>query len=189
MNANKQLLALCFLAVSLSGLGCGLGQLFPPALTPTPTPTITLTPTWTPTPPPTPTNPPTPTATATLPPPSPGPYLVKQIETVGGEAISGSVCSVSLPFNVNSVTPKVAFVFVFAPLDAQHGRVTYTYSIRSAGETHDAKGNYTISPAGPDGTLLLSLTVSDHVVFQGFDGNIPLHYKFDLVPATTVTCP
>jgi hypothetical protein len=115
--------------------------------------------------------------------------VVKQIETLGGEAISGVVCSVSPPFSVNSVTPKVSFVFVFAPLDARHGTVAYKYSIPSAGESHDATGNYTLSSAGTDGTLLLSLTVSDHVVFKGFDGNIPLRYKFDLVPSTTVTCP
>ena len=93
---------------------------------------------------------------------------------VGGEVISGVVCSVSLPFSVISVTSKVSFVFVFAPLDAQRGTVAYKYSIPSAGESHDATGNYTISPAGTDGTLLLSLTVSDHVVFKGFDGNLPL---------------
>ena len=115
--------------------------------------------------------------------------MVKQIETLGGEVISGVVCSLKLPFNVNSVTPRVSFVFVFAPLDLKHGQATYAYSIPSAGESHDAKGNYTISPADTDGTLLLSLAVSDHVVFKGFDGNIPVRYKFDLVPDATVTCP
>jgi hypothetical protein len=115
--------------------------------------------------------------------------VVKQIETLGGETISGVVCSLLLPFSVNSVTPRVSFVFVFAPRDTGHGQVTYAYFIPSAGESHDAKGNYTISPASADGTLLLSLAVSDHVVFKGFDGNIPLQYKFDLVPSTTVTCP
>ena len=106
---------------------------------------------------------------------------------MGGEVISGSVCSLTQPFNVNSVTPKVSFVFAFAPLDAQHGGVTYKYSIPSAGETHDAKGTYKIRPSRPDGTLLLSLAVSDHVVFHGFDGNIPLRYKFELVPSNE-TC-
>ena len=191
MNTNKRIIAICFLAVSLLVSGCVPGQALPPALTPTPTLTPTLTPTSTRTPTPTPTNTPTqtPTATPTPPLPSGGPYVVKQIETLGGETISGVVCSVSLPFSVNSVTPRVSFVFVFAPQDAQHGQVTYKYSIPSAGESHDATGNYTISPAATDGTLLLSLTVSDHVVFKGFDGNIPLQYKFDLVPSTTATCP
>jgi hypothetical protein len=156
---------MCFLAVSLLILGCGLGRLVQP--TPTPTPT----------------------ATATSLPPLAGPYLVKQIETLGGEVISGVVCNLTQPFLVNSVTPRVSFVFVFVPLDAQHGKVTYKYSIPSAGESHDAAGSYTTSPQSTDGTLLVSLTVSDHVVFKGFDGNIPNHYKFDLVPSTTATCP
>ena len=191
MNTNKRIIAICFLAVSLLILGCDLGQAVPPALTPTPTLTPTLTPTSTRTPTPTPTTTPTqtPTPTPTPPLPSAGPYVVKQIETLGGETISGVVCSVSLPFSVNSVTPKVSFVFVFTPLDAQHGKVIYRYSIPSAGESHDATGTYTISPASPDGTLLLSFVVSDHVVFKGFDGNIPARDKFDLVPSTTVTCP
>ena len=191
MNTNKRIIAICFLAVSLLVSGCVPGQALPPALTPTPTLTPTLTPTstWTPTPTPTPTATQTPTPTPTPPLPSAGPYVVKQIETLGGETISGVVCSVSLPFSMNSVTSRVSFVFVFAPLDVQHGQVTYKYSIPSAGESHDAKGNYTIGPADKDGTLHLSLSVSDHVVFKGFDGNIPLRYKFDLVPSTTATCP
>ena len=117
--------------------------------------------------------------------------MVKQTETLGGEVISGIVCRLTQPFFVNSVTPKVAFVFVFNPQDKAHGAVTYAYSIPSAGETHDAKGAYTISPPaspGPDGTLTLSLSVSDHVVFRGFDGNIPLKYHFDLVPAESAPC-
>ena len=40
------------------------------------------------------------------------------------------------------------------------------------------------------GTQQLSLAVSDHVVFKGFDGNIlPLRYKFNLAPSTDVSCP
>ncbi len=118
-----------------------------------------------------------------------GGYVVKQIETLGGEVISGFVCSLTAPFGVNSKTPKVAFVFSFVPQDATHGQVSYAYSISSAGEAHSATGTYTVSPAGADGTLLVSLTVSDHVTFKGFDGNIPNHYKFDLVPAGTAPCP
>jgi hypothetical protein len=130
-------------------------------------------------------------ATATQPPPSPsgGPYMVKQIQTLGGEVLSGYACKVTQPFNVTSATPKVTFVFNFTPLDGQHGNVTYNYSIPSAGETHAAAGTYTFSPLGTDGTLQLSLAVSDHVVFKGFDGNIPLRYKFNLVPAGTSPCP
>jgi hypothetical protein len=117
-----------------------------------------------------------------------GHYLVKQIETLGGEAISGNVCSLTAPFSVNAQTPKVAWVFVFIPQNAARGSVTYSYSIPSAGEAHTASGTYALNRASADGTLLLSLTVSDHVTFKGFDGNIPLQYKFDLVPVTGA-CP
>jgi hypothetical protein len=118
-----------------------------------------------------------------------GPYTVKQIETLGGEAISGTVCSTSKPFSVLSVTPHVTFTFIFVPLDAQRGNVTYSYSIPSAGESHDAAGTYTLAGVDKAGTLQLSLTVSDHVVFKGFDGNIPNHYKFNLVPSGGPPCP
>ena len=118
-----------------------------------------------------------------------GPYTVKQIETLGGEAISGTVCSTSKPFSVLSVTPHVTFTFNFVPLDAQHGNVTYTYSIPSAGESHDAAGTYTLAGVDKAGTLQLSLTVSDHVVFKGFDGNIPNRYKFNLVRTDNTACP
>ncbi len=118
-----------------------------------------------------------------------GPYTVKQIETLGGETISGTVCSTSKPFSVLSVTPHVTFTFNFVPLDAQHGSVTYAYSIQSAGESHNAAGTYTLAGVDKAGTLQLSLTVSDHVVFKGFDGNIPNHYKFNLVPSGGPPCP
>ena len=118
-----------------------------------------------------------------------GPYTVKQIETLGGEAISGTVCSTSKPFSVLSVTPHVTFTFIFVPLDAQRGNVTYAYSIPSAGESHDAAGTYTLAGVDKTGTLQLSLTASDHVVFKGFDGKIPNHYKFNLVPSGGPPCP
>ncbi len=118
-----------------------------------------------------------------------GPYTVKQIETLGGESISGTVCSTTKPFTVLSATPHVTFNFNFVPLDAQHGNVTYAYSIASAGESHDASGTYTLAGVDKVGTLQLSLTVSDHVVFKGFDGNIPNHYKFNLVPSESPLCP
>ena len=118
-----------------------------------------------------------------------GPYTVKQIETLGGEAISGTVCSTSKPFNVLSVTPKVTFSFNFVPKDARRGGVTYAYSITSAGESHDASGTYTLAEVDKAGTLQSSLTVSDHVVFKGFDGKIPNRYKFNLVPSGGPPCP
>ena len=129
------------------------------------------------------------TATPTPPSPSGGPYVVKQIQTLGGEVLSGYACKVTQPFNVTAAAPRATFVFNFAPLDGQHGNVTYQYSISSAGEMHDAAGTYTLSPLGKDGTLQLSLAVSDHVVFKGFDGNIPNHYKFNLVPVDKSPCP
>ena len=118
-----------------------------------------------------------------------GPYVVKQIETLGGEAISGFVCSVTQPFSVLSATPHVTFTFAFVPKDAQHGNVSYAYSVPRAGESHDASGTYTLSPVDKAGTLQLSLAVSDHVVFKGFDGNIPNRYKFNLVPSGDTSCP
>ncbi|MGE5027632.1 MAG: hypothetical protein ACM3JK_04090 [Betaproteobacteria bacterium] len=132
-----------------------------------------------------------PGATAT-PPPLPdvgGPYVVKQIETLGGETISGFVCNLTQPFSVNAATSKVAWVFAFIPQNANHGNVSYHYSIPSAGETHSATGKYTLSPPDKDGTLHVSLTVSDHVTFKKFDGNIPVSYKFDLVPSGNTSCP
>lgn len=119
--------------------------------------------------------------------PSAHAYVVKQTETVGNERISGSVCNIAKPFMVTSVTPKVTFVFVFVPREVLKGSVSYAYSIPSAGESHAATGTYTISE-GTSGILTLSLAVSDHVKFHGFDGNIPVRYKFDLVPTETARC-
>jgi hypothetical protein len=124
----------------------------------------------------------------TLPTPDFGAYTVKQIETVGGETINGSVCDVRRPFAVNAATSRVGWVFLFSPTgNGGTGSVSYAYSIPSAGESHTATGTYTVSDSDPNGTRHVDLTVSDHVVFKGFDGNIPLNYKFDLVPAAD--CP
>ena len=118
-----------------------------------------------------------------------GPYEVKQVETLGGETISGTVCSTANPFSVAARTSKVAWTFGFVPRDATAGAVSYAYSIPSAGESHQATGTYTVSAPATDGTLLVSLKVSDHVVFNGFDGKIPVAYKFDLVPGGGSGCP
>ncbi len=120
--------------------------------------------------------------------PATGPYLVKQTETLGHESISGQVCSTVAPFFVTSVTPEATFTFNFVPAAADHGTLTYAYSIPKAGESHSATGTYTISLARSDGTRTLSLRVSDHVVFKGFDGNLPVGYKFDLVPSPNISC-
>jgi hypothetical protein len=137
---------------------------------------------------------PAPTVPTSSPTPTPGglpgaPYVVKQVETLGGEAISGIVCNQSRPFTVAARTSKVAWTFVFTPEGTTAGKVSYAYSIPSAGESHRATGTYRISAPEHNGTLHLSLTVSDHVVFKGFDGNIPVHYKFDLVPTGNGGCP
>jgi hypothetical protein len=115
--------------------------------------------------------------------------VVKQIETLGKEVISGVVCSLTKPFSVQAVAPEAAWTFVFVPQNAQSGKVSYAYSIPKAGESHDASGTYSLTQVDQNGTLQLSLLVSDHVVFKGFDGNIPVNYKFNLVPSPNVSCP
>lgn len=114
-----------------------------------------------------------------------GPFTVKQTESLGGETISGSVCDVTKPFSVLATAKAVTWTFQFVPNSATTGAVTYAYTIPSAGESHDAKGTYTLSLPAPDGTLVLSMTVRDHVTFNGFDGMIPVRYKFSLVPAAS----
>jgi hypothetical protein len=130
---------------------------------------------------PVPTSNPTPGAT--------GPFIVKQIESLGHETIAGEVCSIADAFTVAVTAPEVTFAFKFVPEVAEHGKWTYAYSIPRAGETHDASGKYTTSPAGSDGTLLLSMTGSDHVIFKGFDGSPSVKYEFDLVPSRNTACP
>ena len=139
-----------------SGSGSDAGNL--PAATPTPTPL------------------PTPDITT-------GPYAVEQIISLGGETISGIVCDLTRPFTVNVVAPATPFTFNFLPSSPTAGSLTYAYNLPKAGESHDATGSYTIASPGTDGKRLLSMKVSDHVVFKGFDGNIPNNYRFNLVPA------
>lgn len=159
--------------------------------TSTTTPTRTLTPTATSTS--TPTETPTPTLTSTATPtPTPrsgGPFVVKQTQTLGGEKISGFVCNLTQPFQVTVAAPEVTFLFNYFPVAADHGRWNYAYSLPRAGESHDAKGNYTIRQGSENGVLVLAMTGSDHVVFHGFDGNIPTRYQFNLVPAANLPCP
>ncbi len=116
-----------------------------------------------------------------------GPFSVRQTMTLGKEHLGsppGGIC-VNTPWQVPADTPKVSFVFNFAPYSALPGAtgntVGYTYNIASAGESHQAQGSYTLSP-NEDGSTRVSLKIRDHVVFKGFDGNIPVRYSFDLVP-------
>jgi hypothetical protein len=115
--------------------------------------------------------------------------VVKQIESLGKETISGRVCSLTLPFDVQTVAPAITFLFHFVPGAADHGQWTYAYSLRAAGETHAAHGSFTVRQVNAGGTLQLTMSGSDHVVFHGFDGNIPTHYAFQLVPAPNTACP
>jgi len=117
------------------------------------------------------------------------PYVVKQIQTLGDETVSGEVCDPARPFVVTSTTPRISFKMNFVPQTPGGGNLTYAYSFPSLGETHDARGNYTLKPTGSGGTLLLSMTVSDHVVFNGFNGNKAISYTFDLVPSQNTVCP
>jgi hypothetical protein len=118
-----------------------------------------------------------------------GLYVVKQIENLGHETISGVVCSLASNFTVSVAAPKVTFDFKFFPHGADRGAWIYAYSIPSAGETHDQAGSYTVSPAAADGTLLVSTSGSDHVTFKGYDGMVPVNYKFNLVPSNETVCP
>ena len=116
-------------------------------------------------------------------------YAVVQTMTLGGESISGGVCSLTQPFTVSFTTPKVAFVTAYVPTSASQGTWIYAYDISSAGETHNASGSYTISPPSPDGSLVLTMTGKDNVAFKGFSGPLPTHYSFKLVPSSTTPCP
>lgn len=155
----------------------------PPGLSPNATPIPTLVPTSHPTSVPT-------TAPTLIPTPmAQGPYVVKQIRSAGGETISGEVCTITDAFTVTFKAPAVTFITRFVPQNASSGNLSYAYSLPKAGETHDATGTYTLSLANADGTLLLSMIVSDHVVFKGFDGIKTVNYEFNLVPSTNTSCP
>lgn len=128
----------------------------------------------------------TPTITPT-PEDSGGPNSVRQTETLGKETLGtplGGVC-VNRPWQVPVDTPQVSFQFIFGPYSSHPGSggntFGYAYNIPSAGESHDAHGTYNLSP-NKDGSTKVTIRASDHVVFHGFDGPIPIRYSFDLVP-------
>ena len=118
-----------------------------------------------------------------------GPYIVQQTRHAGDESISGQVCSVTSSFVVTFVTGTVTFTISFVPADATHGTLSYAYNFADLGESHNATGTYTLHQIEDDGTLQLNMSASDHVVFNGFDGNIPMNYQFNLVPSMSVICP
>ena len=108
--------------------------------------------------------------------------------TLAGEKLEtpvGGICVNSI-WRVPANTPKVSMLFVFDPHGVNSSGLAgntfgYYYQIPSAGEEHHAEGNYSLTP-NPDGSLKVSISAMDHVTFKGFDGNIPVHYEFDLVP-------
>ena len=117
------------------------------------------------------------------------PFIVRQTETLGGERIAGSVCRLGDSFVVNFVTPRVAFAALFTPGGSPvAGNVSYAYSIPSAGETHAAQGTYSGKADAAARAVHVSMAVSDHVVFHGFDGNLPNRYNFDLVATPGASC-
>ena len=59
-------------------------------------------------------NPASSTTSTTLPLEPGAPYAVKQLASLGGETISGTVCSTSAPFFVAAATKKVAWTFRFS---------------------------------------------------------------------------
>lgn len=118
-----------------------------------------------------------------------GPFVVRQIETLGGERISGGTCHLGDAFVVNFATPKVAFSATFTPRTSPvAGDVSYRYSIPSAGESHDAHGTYSGQVDAKTRTVFIRMSVSDHVVFHHFDGNMPNVYEFELVSTPDAPC-
>lgn len=78
---------------------------------------------------------------------------------------------------------------MFFPQGADRGSLSYAYSFPSLGEAHNASGSYTIGVDNvATNTLLLTMKVSDHVTFKGYDGIVPVNYKFDLVHSADVKC-
>jgi len=116
-----------------------------------------------------------------------GPYRVVKVMNAGGEEISGLVCAIDRPFSVHMVTPKITFDIAFVPEDRTHGTYTYAYSFPSLGETHEATGAHTITPARADGTRSLSINGRDHVQFRGFNGQMPMVYTMGLEPLSSPT--
>jgi hypothetical protein len=131
----------------------------------------------------------TPQSTPSPTPPGGPPYVVRKSEDLGGETLTGTMCDTSRSFSVIVATPTVTFTEAFAPAGSTSGSLSYAYAFPDLGESHDATGSYTISGPGPDNVLHLALTGRDHVVFNGFDGRVPINYRFDLVPATVSGCP
>jgi hypothetical protein len=117
-----------------------------------------------------------------------GPYHAVKVMDLGGETLDGTVCTINQLFVVSMATPKINFDIQFVPTDKTQGTWTYAYNFPDLGETHDASGGYTISAPAADGTRSLTIDGSDHVVFNGFDGSIPMHYIIGLSPSAEAAC-
>jgi len=119
-----------------------------------------------------------------------GPFVVHQTQTLHRESISGSACDEATPFDVHFVTPPATFDTHFVPdaTTGQPGQWSYAYTIPRAGESHAAQGTYTLQADVAAHALHLAMTGSDHVVFNGFDGNMPIDYQFDLVATPGAPC-
>ena len=107
---------------------------------------------------------------------------------LGGETLDGLVCAINRPFSVHMDTPRISFDVGFMPVDKTEGNWSYAYNFPDLGETHDAKGSYTISAPAPDNTRNLKISGSDHVVFNGFDGPFPMNYTMQLQPVSGPAC-
>jgi hypothetical protein len=131
------------------------------------------------------------------PPPQPGPagklqgpYVVKQTQSLHRESISGSACDEAQPFDVHFVTRPATFDTRFAPAatPGQPGKWSYAYGIPRAGESHAAQGTYTLQADLAARALHVTMTGSDRVIFNGFNGDMPIDYQFDLVATPGAPC-
>ena len=111
-----------------------------------------------------------------------GPYRVVKVMNRAGEAVDGIVCAIDKPFVVHMQTRPATFDIKFEPADKTHGTWAYAYNIPAAGETHNAHGEHTISPAAVDGSRALTIDGPDFVAFRGFAGPIQMHYVMGLAP-------
>jgi hypothetical protein len=134
------------------------------------------------------------TPTATAPPSVFDYYQVKQTQHLGDEVVSGGACLPSAGgaaqqrLAVRMTTQTITFLIGFQPTTTSAGSFTYAYSFPDLGESHSATGTYTLSGPAADGMRTVRLTGRDHVVFNGFDGPIPVTYAFGLVPVQP-SCP
>lgn len=115
-------------------------------------------------------------------------YQAEKVMNLGGETISGDVCSVNQAFVITLDAGVFSFPITFTPESGSQGAYAYSYALGGVGETHNASGTYTISDAAADGSRRLVMDGSDCVKFNGFDQCINMHYEIGLTPAAPGTC-